>query len=239
MVNSNIWGVHAWKFMHYITLGYPEIPTEEHKNNYKNFFISLKNVLPCSICAKHYEENLKKIPLTDDILNSKDKLIKWCIDLHNIINKMLNKKILSYDEAYKQLFINNNINNTHNNISNSNNYYDNNIMNFEFINKSQLVNDSKIDNSSNYAIYSNLYDNNVEKYYHNINEHTNNIITPSPATYTAEEASTITTDFKQQQIESSCLKSNNYFNILNPFTLLLILLVLIIIAIIFKKNDLK
>ena len=144
MVNSNIWGQHAWKFMHYVTLGYPENPTVEQKNNYKNFFISLKNILPCSICAKHYEENLNNLPLTDDILSSKDKLIKWCIDLHNIVNKMLNKTILSYDYAYNLLLNNNNISN-----------YDN-------------INDS------NYANYSKIYDNNIEKYYQKINEQTSN-----------------------------------------------------------------
>jgi hypothetical protein len=88
MVKSNIWGKHAWKFMHYVTMGYPENPTEEHKNNYKNFFISLKYVLPCSICAKHYEENLEKLPLTDQVLSNRNNLIKWGIDLHNMVNKM-------------------------------------------------------------------------------------------------------------------------------------------------------
>jgi hypothetical protein len=156
MVKSNIWGNHAWKFMHYVTLGYPENPTEEHKNNYKNFFISLKYVLPCSICAKHYEENLQKLPLTDEILSSKNKLIKWCIDLHNIVNKMLNKNILSYEYAYNLLLNNNNISN-----------YDNSEINFD------IINDTKIDNTSNYAKYSKSYDNNTEKYYQQINDQIN------------------------------------------------------------------
>jgi hypothetical protein len=215
MVNSNIWGSHAWKFMHYVTLGYPEKPTAEQKNNYKNFFILLKHVLPCSKCAKHYEENLTKHPLTDDILNNKNKFIKWCIDLHNIVNKMLNKKILSYDEAYNILI--NNTNNTNSNKS----YYDINVPNYEYINKSENI---KTDNLSNYADYNKNYDNNVEKYYQNINDKTN------------IENTVIIENTETHKIPKIELNKNNNFNPFNPFTLLLILLVLIIIGLIIKKN---
>jgi hypothetical protein len=32
-INPNIWGTHGWTFMHYITLAYPENPSEEDKKN--------------------------------------------------------------------------------------------------------------------------------------------------------------------------------------------------------------
>lgn len=214
MVNSKIWGNHGWKFMHYVTLGYPEIPTVEEKNNYKNFFISLKNVLPCSKCAKHYEENLKKLPLTDDILNNKTKLIKWCIDLHNIVNKMLNKKVLSYDEAYNKL------------INNNNDFYDDNITNYEYINKSNNNNDL-----SNYANYTKHYDDNIEKYYKNINEEIND----NNNDINNNNNNDNDINYNNNLLEKT--NKLNEINIFNPFTLLLILLGLIIIALIFRKQN--
>ena len=44
------WGRNIWKTIHYIPLGYPSNPSIEDKINYKNFYISLGNVLPCKIC---------------------------------------------------------------------------------------------------------------------------------------------------------------------------------------------
>jgi DNA-directed RNA polymerase subunit beta' len=42
-------------------------------------------------------------PLTDEILSSKDNLIKWCIDMHNIVNESKNKPILSYQDAFNKI----------------------------------------------------------------------------------------------------------------------------------------
>ena len=69
-----------------------------YKNNYKNFFLSLEHVLPCSQCANHFKENLYKYPL-DEALNDRDSLIQWVIDIHNDVNHDNNKKIYDYDEA--------------------------------------------------------------------------------------------------------------------------------------------
>jgi hypothetical protein len=208
MVKSNIWGKHAWKFMHYVTMGYPENPTEEHKNNYKNFFISLKYVLPCSICAKHYEENLEKLPLTEEVLSNRNNLIKWGIDLHNMVNKMLNKNVLSYEYAYNLLLNNNNISD-----------YDNNENNFD------VINNSNIDNTSNYAKYSKSYDNNMDKYYKTINEQIETPIEKQEKQEKQENTNNIITK-----------KNNNYNNFFNPLILLIILLGLIFIVIIIKKK---
>jgi len=97
-IKPEIWGPHGWKFIHYISLGYPEEPTEEQKNLYKNFYYSLQDVLPCDKCAKNYNQNLINNPI-DNHLNSRDSLIKWVIDIHNKVNQDLNKPQLDYEEA--------------------------------------------------------------------------------------------------------------------------------------------
>lgn len=101
MYNPEIWGPGAWLFLHTITLNYPTNPTFEDKENYKNFFISLKNVIPCKNCAKHYSENLNNFPI-DDSLNSKEDLVKWLIDNHNKVNVKNKKREYSYDEVIEK-----------------------------------------------------------------------------------------------------------------------------------------
>ena len=98
-IGPDKWGVHGWKFIHHIALGYPYNPTENDKNDYKNFFSLLGNVLPCSICSDHYKKHLLIYPLTDIVLSSKINLINWTIDMHNEVNKQNGKKIYNYTEA--------------------------------------------------------------------------------------------------------------------------------------------
>tara|TARA_B100001094_G_scaffold192441_1_gene186310 strand:+ start:3041 stop:3457 length:417 start_codon:yes stop_codon:yes gene_type:complete len=98
VITPDVWGPHGWKFLHYISFGYPENPTINDKNNYKNFFLTLQNVLPCIRCQKHYRENLSKYSL-DEALKNRDSLIQWVIDIHNDVNQDNNKKIYDYDEA--------------------------------------------------------------------------------------------------------------------------------------------
>jgi hypothetical protein len=97
-IKPDIWGPHGWKFMHYVSLGYPSNPSEEDKRNYKNFYTSLQHILPCAKCAQNYSHNLKKYPI-DNHLGSRDTLIRWVIDIHNQVNNELGKKEYSYIEA--------------------------------------------------------------------------------------------------------------------------------------------
>lgn len=103
IIGPDRFGPSLWQGLHYITLGYPVNPTEEQKQKYKAFFILLKDTLPCSICANHYAENLKKFPITDEILQTKENLVKWLIDIHNVVNKMKGKEVIDYKVARKMI----------------------------------------------------------------------------------------------------------------------------------------
>jgi hypothetical protein len=106
-MNPNIWGPHAWIFLHSITLTYPNHPKKEDRDNYKNFFINLGDILPCSVCREHYKAKLTKTPLTNEILDSRDKLVSWLIDVHNAINRDTGKKMLTKNqvmEYYNNLY---------------------------------------------------------------------------------------------------------------------------------------
>ena len=48
-LGPNIWGPHLWKALHMISIGYPIEPNEEQKQNYRRFFETFYQVIPCSI----------------------------------------------------------------------------------------------------------------------------------------------------------------------------------------------
>ena len=110
MIRKELWGPHLWYSIHFIALGFPNDASSIDKKNYKNFYISLPNVIPCEECSKHLINSLNQFPIDNFLLN-KDKLFEWTVIIHNEVNKLLNKEIWSVDRA--KLFYNNfNINKT-------------------------------------------------------------------------------------------------------------------------------
>ena len=100
-ISPDLWGPHLWKFMHYLTLSYPENPTEEDKDNLYNFFLTIQTVLPCEKCRYNFKSHLEKTPLTEEILADNAKVIKWLFDIHNEVNKSTEKPVLLYDDFIK------------------------------------------------------------------------------------------------------------------------------------------
>ncbi len=102
-ISPKQWGPPFWKCIHFTALGYPNKPTDDIKIAYKNFFIALKDVIPCHICGNHYIEFINKFPLDDCVMSSKTTLFNWTVDLHNDVNVRSNKPIVNYETALKLL----------------------------------------------------------------------------------------------------------------------------------------
>ena len=85
------WGSSAWKFIHYIVLSYPEIPTQQNKDTYRKYFELTSEVLPCSHCRINFKKHLTELPLTDEILSDKNSFILWSIKIHNLVNNNIGK----------------------------------------------------------------------------------------------------------------------------------------------------
>jgi len=97
-MNSNIWGHHAWHFIHAVSFNYPIRPTQQDRENYYEIFHSLSYVLPCGACQEAYRRKLQKLNILDH-LNSRELLIEFVIKLHNLVNKDLNKPLFSKQKA--------------------------------------------------------------------------------------------------------------------------------------------
>lgn len=92
-----VWGPPLWHVLHTISFNYPVSPTPQDKHNYRNFVLSLRNILPCKYCRINLRNNLKGMPLTLECMKSRDTFSKYIYNLHEKVNKMLHKNShLSY-----------------------------------------------------------------------------------------------------------------------------------------------
>ena len=80
----------------------------KYSSYYFMFFNSLKKIIPCPICRKHFNLLMNKNNINN--CKSKDELIEWCINRHNDVNRKLSKKILNKNKV-KEIYKNININN--------------------------------------------------------------------------------------------------------------------------------
>ena len=87
-----VWGPSMWHYLHTMSFNYPINPSKEEKRDYKNFVISLKNVLPCKYCRINLKNNFKIHPLKEYHMKNRETFSKYIYKLHEIVNKMLNKK---------------------------------------------------------------------------------------------------------------------------------------------------
>jgi len=92
-----IWGPNLWHYLHTMSFNYPIKPTLENKKYYKQFVINLQFTLPCKYCRINLKNNLRVHPLKPCHLKDRDSFSRYIYKLHEIVNKMLNKKSgLSY-----------------------------------------------------------------------------------------------------------------------------------------------
>lgn len=100
-INPSIWGPSGWIFLENVAKGFPKNPTIIEKHNYKVFFTSLTNILPCSTCRQNYKKHLRNYPLKDYLKNS-NTLLKWV----NLIKTKTKEKIKQQIKAQKSSLLN-------------------------------------------------------------------------------------------------------------------------------------
>ena len=94
---TTIWGPNMWHYLHTMSFNYPINPDESNKIYYREFVFNLQHTLPCKYCRINLKNNLKAHPLNACHLKNRDVFSRYIYKLHEIVNKLLNKKSgLSY-----------------------------------------------------------------------------------------------------------------------------------------------
>lgn len=97
---TTVWGPSMWHYLHTMSFNYPVKPTIEQKKHYKDFILSLQNVLPCKWCRMNLKNNLKQLPLTQMRMKNRETFSRYIFELHELINTMLGKRSgLTYDDV--------------------------------------------------------------------------------------------------------------------------------------------
>jgi len=97
---TTAWGPAIWHYLHMMSFNYPLNPTEEDKKHYRDFILSLQYVLPCKYCRMNLTKNFARLPLKEKDMESRESFSRYVYELHELINKMLKKKIhLSYADV--------------------------------------------------------------------------------------------------------------------------------------------
>ena len=92
------WGPNAWDFLHTITFNYPQDPTEDNKQQYKQLFENLQYTLPCSHCRTSYSLILKYLNI-DQYLDSREGLTFWLFIVHNLVNRKLKHELITFNNV--------------------------------------------------------------------------------------------------------------------------------------------
>lgn len=89
---TSVWGPAAWFLLHIISFNYPVHPTEDDKRNYRNYILSFGKVLPCGKCRENFKMTIKRMPVTNEVLSSRDCFSRYIYRVHNDVNARLQKK---------------------------------------------------------------------------------------------------------------------------------------------------
>lgn len=92
------WGPYLWGFIHTITIiDFDCEQNQKHNSNVLDVLNGLQNCIPCLKCKTKY---IKQLELLQDVnLDERMVLFRWSVDLHNEVNKKLNKEEMSYEKA--------------------------------------------------------------------------------------------------------------------------------------------
>ena len=97
----SVWGPSLWRFIHCVAMTAPSPMTREKREEYREFFESLGNVLPCSTCREHYKEYLERHPVD---VRSRRRLVEWTLCFHNHINAMNGKESWDLERLRRSYF---------------------------------------------------------------------------------------------------------------------------------------
>ena len=86
-----------WYQLHLLAEYYPEVPREVDKNQIKVLFETLSKKIICGKCRRHFNSYIYENPYYNYLI-SKNQLRLYLMNLHNQINTLRKKKIVTLEE---------------------------------------------------------------------------------------------------------------------------------------------
>jgi hypothetical protein len=83
------YGPIVWRVIHRAALLTPSI------HCFRKYIVYLERFFPCRECRAHLRENLHKLAPCQG-----PSAFTWSVDLHNVVNRMLNKPLVGINEAH-------------------------------------------------------------------------------------------------------------------------------------------
>ena len=97
-MQSAIFGPAFWLTIHITSFNYPVNPSKQNKKDYYNWLMTIGNILPCKFCRDNFPKNLKAAKFSWKVMDSRDTFSRFCYDLHDAVNCMLNKSSPPFEE---------------------------------------------------------------------------------------------------------------------------------------------
>jgi len=83
-------GRSTWTLLHTMSAYYPDRPSPSQQSDMSNFLSLFSRLYPCSYCASHLREEMKKEP---PVVGSRSALAQWMCRVHNEVNERLGKPL--------------------------------------------------------------------------------------------------------------------------------------------------
>lgn len=96
------WGRSFWFTLHNGAANYPVNASPYVIQRMIGFILGIPVMLPCENCKVHATNHIEKMkPYLMDICSGREKLFRFFVDFHNMVNKRYNKPIVSYEDAWR------------------------------------------------------------------------------------------------------------------------------------------
>ena len=100
---TTCWGASGWFTLEIFAMGYPlSGPTKKQRLDYKRFYKSFGDTLPCNLCRDSFKKFIKEVPLDDKALSGRKNLVFWVFKIHNLVNKKLSCKQFSRSDMERK-----------------------------------------------------------------------------------------------------------------------------------------
>lgn len=101
-VNPKLWGPHFWYTYHMSAAYYPKNPSPIVIERMKGRILAIPYEIPCNNCRHHASAFIEGYGDLDNVVSSRDALIKFYVDFHNQVNKRYGKPEWTVEQAKKK-----------------------------------------------------------------------------------------------------------------------------------------